>query len=91
MSNRIVIHCYVSGKVQGVWFRSSAKGEADRLDITGWARNLPDGRVEVLAVGDKEKVGELYEWLKHGPKLAEVTDLTYEELPWQEYSEFEVI
>lgn len=88
MSNRIVMHCYVTGKVQGVWFRASTKAEAKRLKISGWVRNLPDNRVEVMASGDKEKVMELYAWLKHGPELAKVINVTYEELPWQEYSDF---
>lgn len=86
----ICIHCYVSGKVQGVWFRASTREQALRLNITGWARNLPDGRVEVLACGEKEKIAELYEWLKHGPQLAKVTDISYEELPWQELHDFSI-
>lgn len=86
----ICMHCYVSGKVQGVWFRASTREQALRLDIRGWARNLPDGRVEVLACGEKEKIAELYEWLKHGPQLAKVTDLSYEELPWQDLHDFQV-
>ena len=89
MPNKICIHCTISGKVQGVWFRASTQTEAQRLGITGWARNLPDGRVEVLACGEKEKLAELYEWLKQGPKLANVTHLTYEEVPWQAFENFE--
>ena len=91
MTNQICIHCYVSGKVQGVWFRGSTQEQAKRLNLTGWARNLPDGRVEVLACGEQEKIAELYEWLKHGPQLARVTDLFYEELPWQEWDGFETL
>jgi len=91
MTNQICIHCYVSGKVQGVWFRASTKEQAERLSITGWARNLPDGRVEVLACGKKENIAELYEWLKQGPQLAKVAYLSYEELPWQEQYQFEIV
>ena len=89
MTDQICIHCYVAGKVQGVWFRASTQKEAEKLGITGWARNLPDGRVEVMACGDKSKIEKLYEWLKHGPRLANVTDLSYEELPWKEHKGFE--
>jgi acylphosphatase len=85
----VSIRCFVSGKVQGVWFRASTQEQAKRLQITGWARNLPDGRVEVLACGEKEKIAELYEWLKRGPELANVTDITYEEVAWQEMQGFE--
>lgn len=91
MDKQICIHCYVSGKVQGVWFRASAQKEAERLHITGWARNLPDGRVEVLACGEKKNIAELYEWLKHGPELAKVTDLTYEEHPWRPFEGFQTL
>ncbi len=89
MADKICIHCYVEGKVQGVWFRASTEKKATELGVTGWARNLPDGRVEVMACGEKEKISELHEWLKHGPELAKVTGLSYEELPWQEFARFE--
>jgi acylphosphatase len=85
---KICIHCYISGKVQGVWFRASTREQAQALNITGWARNLPDERVEVLACGEKEKIAELYEWLKHGPERAVVTNISYEELSWQEQQGF---
>jgi len=89
--NKMCIRCYVSGKVQGVWFRASTKKEAEQLDITGWARNLPDGRVEIFACGEKEKVKELYDWLKHGPKMAKVEDVTYQELEWDDYEGFKMM
>lgn len=91
MSNQYGMHFFVSGKVQGVWFRASTKEQADKLSITGWARNLPDGRVEVLACGDKSSVAELHEWLKQGPPLANVTDLQSEEAAWQALSGFNIL
>jgi acylphosphatase len=91
MANKACIHCYVTGKVQGVWFRASTKTEAESLGLTGWARNLPDGRVEVMACGDKDKLAQLHQWLKQGPPLAKVTDLTYEELEWREMSGFRTL
>lgn len=91
MTNRICIHCYISGKVQGVWFRASTQEQAEQLGITGWARNLPDGRVEVMACGDRDKIAALYEWLKQGPRLAKVIDLSYEELPWKEFNRFDTL
>jgi acylphosphatase len=63
---------FVSGRVQGVCFRASARKEAERLGVAGWAINLPDGRVEVLAVGASTAVQELEEWLYAGPPLANV-------------------
>ncbi len=64
--------CVIRGKVQGVWFRASAKREADRLGVSGHARNLADGSVEVLACGDPAAVAALIEWLGRGPPLAQV-------------------
>lgn len=90
MNNQISLHCYVSGKVQGVWFRGSTKEQAEKLGLTGWVRNLPDGRVEVLVCGERNKVVQMQAWLKHGPALAKVTDLACEEVPWQALSGFEL-
>ena len=63
---------YVSGKVQGVFFRGSTEKEALRLGITGSAINLDDGRVEVLALGPADAVDRLAAWLSHGPQWAHV-------------------
>ncbi len=66
----------VTGKVQGVFFRHSARLEAERLGIRGAARNLPDGSVEVLAAGDAAALDALREWLRRGPPLARVEEVT---------------
>jgi len=91
MVEKICMHCYVSGKVQGVWFRAGTEEEAKKLGLTGWVRNLPDGRVEVLACGDKDKVQQLEAWLAHGPRFAKVTSVTREEQPWKTYDRFDVL
>jgi acylphosphatase len=62
----------ITGKVQGVYFRHSTRIEAERLAITGFARNLPDGSVEVVAHGAAESIEELRRWLHHGPRGARV-------------------
>ena len=62
----------VSGKVQGVFFRASAAREANRLGLRGHAINLPDGSVEVLAVGSAAAVEEMRRWLERGPPSARV-------------------
>ena len=87
---KLSIHCFVTGRVQGVWFRSSAKTQAIELGITGWTRNLSDGRVEVLASGDKIKIMQFYAWLQKGPVLAKVDAVSYEEVPWEDYHSFSV-
>lgn len=70
----------VSGRVQGVWFRGSTQRRARELGLDGFARNLADGRVEVVASGDAAAVEELAAWLRQGPPLAEVEAV--ERLPW---------
>jgi len=68
-----VIRCFlVTGKVQGVYFRHSARLEAKRLGVRGLARNLPDGSVEVLAQGSQSAVDALRQWLNRGPAHARV-------------------
>ena len=67
------IRCFVSGRVQGVFFRASTQEVASRLGIVGYARNLPDGRVEVLACGEESALRELEAWLWEGPRYAEVS------------------
>ena len=65
----------VSGQVQGVWFRASTRDRAAALQLRGYARNLADGRVEVLAIGDGDAVEELGQWLHYGPPQARVDEL----------------
>ncbi len=66
-------HVTVHGLVQGVWFRASTKDEADRLGVTGWVSNLPDGSVEAVFEGEKKKVEEIVGWCHRGPSGAKVS------------------
>ena len=65
---RFIVH----GKVQGVWFRASTRAQAERLGLRGHARNLADGSVEVVAIGEAEALDALGRWLQAGPPLARV-------------------
>lgn len=65
----------VRGKVQGVWFRASTRAEALKLGLRGYASNLSNGDVEVLAVGDADAIERLAVWLQHGPPMARVDAL----------------
>jgi acylphosphatase len=68
-------HYFVCGRVQGVYYRSSTQRQAESLGLTGWVRNLADGRVEVLACGDALAIGRLENWLRIGPQWANVTNI----------------
>jgi acylphosphatase len=81
LSDWIARRCLVSGRVQGVYFRASTRDRARSLGITGYARNLPDGRVEVLACGARATVQELCAWLWQGPPAARVDAVAIEEIP----------
>jgi acylphosphatase len=70
--------CLVSGHVQGVFFRASTRERASSLGVTGYARNLRDGRVEVLACGSAEAVAALCSWLSDGPPGARVSEVQCE-------------
>jgi acylphosphatase len=75
------VRAVVAGRVQGVWFRESCRGEAERLGVTGWVRNLADGRVEIEAQGDRAAVDALLTWAHEGPRLAIVESVTVESRP----------
>jgi acylphosphatase len=66
------LRCIVTGRVQGVGFRAATQQAALRLELRGYACNLDDGRVEVLAIGSPDALEQLAHWLAHGPPLARV-------------------
>jgi len=71
-------HAYISGRVQGVFFRSSACDEATARGLKGFVRNLPDGRVEAIFEGERYLVEEMLEWCRRGPAGASVSDVEVE-------------
>lgn len=74
-------HFIVEGRVQGVFFRASARSRALELGLTGWVRNLPDGRVETLACGSPEALDAFHEWLWEGPTEARVSGVEMQPAP----------
>ncbi len=78
------VHLFISGYVQGIGYRQFVKSNAQRLGLTGWVRNLSDGRVEAIVQGDKEKIEELITLCKTGPMLSEIKDV---EVKWEEAAE----
>ena len=85
------LHAIVHGRVQGVSFRYNAQIEAQRLNLAGWVRNLPDRTVETLVVGDPQALEAYLRWLKNGPTGARVTrvDETWSDSP-ETYTTFEI-
>ncbi|WP_029653603.1 acylphosphatase [Marinobacter daepoensis] len=85
-------HLLVNGKVQGVYYRASTEQTARRLGLTGWVRNLPDGRVEILAEGELPQLDALRTWCLAGPKEAVVDGVSvHEETPTNEFTGFRTI
>jgi acylphosphatase len=80
----------VRGRVQGVWFRDSTRREATRLGIAGHAINLPDGNVEVHAVGPTAALDELERWLHTGPPVARVAGVEVQKIGVSEVSGFRI-
>lgn len=68
-------HVWVAGRVQGVYFRASARAEAERLGLSGWVRNLPDGRVEAVFEGAPDAVAAAIAWCRVGPPSASVASI----------------
>lgn len=85
-------HVFVSGRVQGVFFRSETKREARKHGVNGWVRNLPDDRVEAVFEGEGENVKKLLEFCRRGPSGSKVTNT---QVTWERYSgefrDFEIV
>lgn len=87
----IRVHLYIFGRVQGVFFRSTMRRVARGLNLTGWVRNLPDGRVEAVVEGEEEKVERLVSWCHRGPPMAQVSKVEVSREPYTgEYRDFNV-
>ncbi len=87
ISRRVVI----KGRVQGVMFRASCAQEAKREKIVGYAKNLPDGSVEVLLEGDADAVEKVLSWCHQGPPSARVDTVNIHNVPTSNYSDFSVL
>jgi acylphosphatase len=80
VDGRVAVRAFVSGRVQGVWYRQSAAEQARARHVAGWARNLPDGRVELWAEGPRDAVDAFLAWCRVGPRNARVTGLQVEDV-----------
>lgn len=71
-------HVFVSGNVQGVFFRDSTRQKAEELGLTGWVKNTSDGRVEAVFEGPTDEVRQMVDWCENGPSQADVDDVEVE-------------
>ena len=84
------VHLLITGKVQGVFFRETARKVAEKLNIKGWIKNTPDEKVEAMITGDEQQVNDFIKWCKTGPDRAEVEEVMVSSEPEIFFKEFEV-
>lgn len=86
------IHLFIKGKVQGVFFRQTTKVTAEKKNVTGWVKNLHDGRVEAVLEGNDMEVSEVVEWCHAGPANAVVDDVEIINERYKgEFSKFDIV
>ena len=85
------VHVFVSGRVQGVFFRAETQNKAISLNLTGWVRNVPDGRVEAVFEGEEDNINKMIDWCKEGPSFASVINVEVVEEPYtKEFENFRI-
>ena len=91
MDDTVRAHIQVAGRVQGVFFRQTTAEEANRIGVTGWVKNLPNGDVEAVIEGTQENVDRLIVWCHHGPPAARVDGVSISwEAPTGQFTRFSV-
>jgi len=88
---KVRAHVFVAGRVQGVFFRSETRAKAKKRGVTGWVKNLPDGRVEAVFEGEETSVKELVEFCRKGPSDAGIRSFSVSLETWTgEFKDFEI-
>lgn len=85
------IHLLIKGKVQGVFYRATAKKIADKLNLTGWIKNTKEGNVEAMVTGNKEQLEQFVNWCKKGTENAEVKEVIAGNKREMYFNDFEII
>jgi acylphosphatase len=85
------IHLIITGQVQGVFYRATAKEVADRIGIKGWVKNTSEGNVEIMATATEEELRQFVEWCRKGPRKAVVDDVKEKPKEEERFERFEVI
>ncbi|PSH00596.1 MAG: acylphosphatase [Nanohaloarchaea archaeon SW_7_46_7] len=84
------VHLVISGNVQGVGFRASMRRRARNNDVTGWVKNLENGKVEAVLEGEEDNVAKIMEWARKGPNVANVENIELEEKQPEYIETFEI-
>jgi len=84
------VHLTIEGKVQGVFYRATAKDVAEEIGVTGWVKNTYEGNVEIVATGTEEQLRKLIDWCRIGPKRAVVKNLTIDNKSEEFFKTFEI-
>ena len=85
------VNLLIQGKVQGVFYRASARDKAMELGLTGWVKNTQDGDVEIVTSGDKESIKKFIEWCRKGPSRAVVKDVIVRQVDTVNLLDFQII
>ena len=85
------VHLIISGKVQGVFFRATAKKKADQLLLNGWVKNIPGNKVEIVVSGESEAIKKFITWSQSGPPNALVKKVVVNEIVPQVFTSFRII
>jgi acylphosphatase len=85
------VHLIIKGRVQGVFFRATAKDVADEIGIKGWVKNTAEGNVEIIAGGTDEQLQKFIDWCKVGPRKAIVRDVVLTRMQEEILSEFKIV
>ncbi len=84
------LHIIIKGKVQGVFYRDSAKKQADKLGLTGWIANTADGNVEITVSGNNHELDQFIQWCKLGSDKSEVENVNFETIDDIHFSKFSI-
>jgi acylphosphatase len=87
----LTLHLLIKGKVQGVFYRATAKDVAEHLGLRGWIKNREDDNVEATVTGTEEQTEQFIVWCKKGPRRAAVSDVIVTEIPLKDFDEFKIV
>ena len=90
VENHARVHLLIEGRVQGVFFRANVRDKALELGLKGYAKNLDDGNVEVVAQGEEEKIDELNAFIRTGPGHSRISKIKIEEIKAENFKSFDI-